>query len=57
MFQKRLENEDFYNAWKKLGFGESLGLMPSIENPGIFETFLIRGVWQTKEAYHLVTDL
>ena len=30
---ERLENEDFYNAWKKLGFGESLGLMPSIENP------------------------
>lgn len=29
-----LENEDFYNAWKKLGFGESLGLMPSVENPG-----------------------
>ena len=35
---ERLENEDFYNAWKKLGFGASLGLMPSIENPGIFET-------------------
>ena len=36
---ERLENEDFYNAWKKLGFGESLGLMPSIENPGILSHF------------------
>ena len=36
---ERLENEDFYNAWKKLGFGESLGLMPSIENPGILRHF------------------
>ena len=31
---ERLENEDFYNSWNKLGFGKSLGLMPSIENPG-----------------------
>jgi len=36
---ERLENEDFYNAWKKLGFGESLGLMPSIENPGVLKHF------------------
>jgi len=36
---EKLENEDFYNAWKKLGFGESLGLMPSIENPGILRHF------------------
>ena len=36
---ERLENEDFYNAWKKLGFGESLGLMPSIENPGVLRHF------------------
>ena len=36
---ERLENEDFYNTWKKLGFGESLGLMPSIENPGILRHF------------------
>jgi len=36
---ERLENKDFYNAWKKLGFGESLGLMPSIENPGILRHF------------------
>ena len=32
---ERLENEDFYNSWEKLGFGKSLGLMPSLENPGI----------------------
>jgi len=32
---ERLENEDFFDAWSKLGFGDSLGLMPSIENPGI----------------------
>ena len=31
---ERLENKDFYNSWNKLGFGKSLGLMPSIENPG-----------------------
>jgi len=31
---ERLENEDFYNSWDKLGFGEALGLMPSAENPG-----------------------
>ena len=36
---ERLENEDFYNSWKKLGFGESLGLMPSIENPGVLRHF------------------
>ncbi len=32
---ERLENEDFFETWSKLGFGESLGLLPSIENPGI----------------------
>jgi len=31
---ERLENVDFYNSWDKLGFGKSLGLMPSVENPG-----------------------
>jgi len=31
---ERLENEDFYNSWNKLGFGKSLGLMPSVENSG-----------------------
>ena len=36
---ERLENEDFYNAWKGLGFGESLGLMPSIENSGELNHF------------------
>jgi len=36
---ERLENEDFYNAWKRLSFGESLGLMPSIENPGELKHF------------------
>jgi len=41
---ERLENEDFYNAWEKLGFGESLGLMPSIENPGVLKHFNIWGL-------------
>jgi len=41
---ERLESEDFYNAWKKLGFGESLGLMPSIENPGILRHFSTWGL-------------
>jgi len=41
---ERLDNEDFYNAWKKLGFGESLGLMPSIENPGILRHFSTWGL-------------
>jgi len=41
---ERLENEDFYNAWKKLGFGESLGLMPSIENPGVLRHFSTWGL-------------
>ena len=36
---ERLENEDFYNAWKRLGFGKSLGLMPSIENSGELNHF------------------
>jgi len=41
---ERLESEDFYNAWKKLGFGKSLGLMPSIENPGILRHFSTWGL-------------
>ena len=41
---ERLENEDFYNTWKKLGFGEPLGLMPSIENPGILRHFSTWGL-------------
>ena len=41
---ERLENEDFYNAWKKLGFGESLGLMPNIENPGILRHYSTWGL-------------
>jgi len=41
---ERLENEDFYKVWKKLGFGESLGLMPSIENPGILRHFSTWGL-------------
>jgi cell division protein FtsI (penicillin-binding protein 3) len=36
---ERLENKDFFDAWSKLGFGDSLGLMPSIENPGILRHF------------------
>ena len=31
---EQIENEDFYNTWEKLGFGDSLGIMPRAENPG-----------------------
>ena len=31
---EQIESEDFYNTWKKLGFGKSLGIMPRSENPG-----------------------
>ena len=31
---ENIENEDFYNAWEKLGFGKSLGIMPGAENQG-----------------------
>jgi len=47
---ERLENEDFYNAWKKLGFGESLGLMPSIENPGILRHFSTWGLMDKRSV-------
>ena len=36
---EKLENKDFYNSWKKLGFGKSLGIMPSEENPGILRHY------------------
>ena len=32
---ERIEKEDYYLTWKKLGFGESLGIMPRTENPGV----------------------
>ena len=34
MVAENIENEDFYNAWEKLGFGRSLGVMPGTENQG-----------------------
>ena len=34
MVAENIENEDFYNAWEKLGFGKSLGIMPGTENQG-----------------------
>ncbi|CAC9556034.1 hypothetical protein [uncultured Gammaproteobacteria bacterium] len=35
---ERLTKEEFYDTWNKLGFGHSLGLIPSIETPGILKT-------------------
>ena len=39
MVAENIENEDFYNAWEKLGFGRSLGIMPGAENQGELRHF------------------
>ncbi len=39
MVAEKIENEEFYNAWKMLGFGQSLGVMPGTENPGILRHY------------------
>ena len=39
MIAENIENEEFYNTWKNLGFGRSLGLMPGSENPGILKHY------------------
>ena len=36
---ERLDKEDVYNTWDKLGFGHPLGLIPSIENSGSLRHF------------------
>ena len=36
---ERLSKKDMYNTWNKLGFGQPLGLMPSIENLGSLRHF------------------
>jgi len=36
---ERLNKEDMYNTWNKLGFGHPLGLIPSIENSGSLKHF------------------
>lgn len=36
---ERLDKEDMYNTWNKLGFGHPLGLIPSIENSGSLRHF------------------
>ena len=41
---ERLEAEDVYDAWQRLGFGEYQGLMPSIENPGVLWHYSTWGV-------------
>ncbi len=41
---ERLNKEDMYNTWNKLGFGRSLGLIPSIENSGSLRHFESWGV-------------
>ena len=39
MVAENIENEEFYNTWKKLGFGRSLGVMPGTENSGVLRHF------------------
>ncbi len=39
MVAENIENEDFYNTWKKLGFGEPLGIMPGEENTGVLRHY------------------
>ena len=39
MVSENIENKEFYDTWKKLGFGRSLGLMPSSENPGVLNHY------------------
>tara|TARA_B100000795_G_scaffold154075_1_gene115505 strand:+ start:459 stop:2312 length:1854 start_codon:yes stop_codon:yes gene_type:complete len=39
IISERLSNEDYYSTWKKLGFGQPLGIMPRAENPGILRHF------------------
>jgi len=39
MVAENIENEEFYNTWKMLGFGSSLGLMPRIENSGVLRHY------------------
>ncbi len=41
---ERLNKEDMYNTWSKLGFGRPLGLIPSIENSGSLRHFDSWGV-------------
>ena len=36
---EKIENEEFYNAWKKLGFGKPLGVMQRSENSGELRHF------------------
>jgi|GEM_PF-117148 len=36
---ERLDKEDMYSTWNKLGFGQPLGLLPSIENSGSLRHF------------------
>jgi cell division protein FtsI (penicillin-binding protein 3) len=41
---ERLEAQDVYETWQKLGFGEYQGLMPSIENPGVLRHYSTWGL-------------
>ncbi len=47
---QRLKKQDFYDAWYKLGFGQPLGLIPSIENSGSLKHF---GAWSNADKYTL----
>lgn len=35
---EKLTKRDFYDTWRQLGFGQALGLIPSIETSGILKT-------------------
>jgi cell division protein FtsI (penicillin-binding protein 3) len=35
---ERLTKEQYYKSWNQLGFGHLLGLIPSIETPGVLKT-------------------
>ena len=39
MVAEKIENEEFYDTWEKLGFGRSLGVMPGTENSGVLRHF------------------
>ncbi len=47
---ERLSKEDLYNTWHKLGFGQPLGLMPSIENSGSLKYF---NTWSLADKHAL----
>ena len=39
MVAENIKSEEFYNTWKMLGFGRSLGIMTGTENPGVLRHY------------------